>query len=101
MRLNRDATSTVGTQIQRNTQIYEDAEAPCPRPLAIALWAEAIQNPPYSRNTSDTPSRLRILIFGWPRDNFSYDPQDGGHHCRCCRWSFGTGIHCTQHPSLP
>src|SRR6266576_2958660 len=100
MHLNCDATSTVGTQIQRNTQIYELAEAPRPRPLAIARWHKAVQNSPYSRNTPDTPSHLRILIFGWPRDNLSYDPQDGGHRCRCCSWSFGTGIHYTERPSL-
>ena len=81
--------------MHRNTQIYERAEAPRPRPLAIARGHEAVQYPPYSRNTSDTPSPLGILIFGWSRDNLSYDPQDGGHRCRCCRWSFGTGIHCT------
>src|SRR6267154_848251 len=101
MRLNCDSTSTVGTQIHPSTQIYKLSEAPRPHPLAIARWDEDVQNPPYSRNTSDTRSPLRILIFGLPRDSVSYDRQDGGLRSRCCRWSFGSGIHWTQHPSLP
>ena len=50
MRPDCDPTSAVGTQIHRNTQFSEHAEAPCPRPLTIARWHEAVQNPPDSRH---------------------------------------------------
>ena len=54
----------MGTQIHRNTQIYKRTEAPHPRSLVIAHWHEAVQNPPHNRYTSNTPSPLRILVFG-------------------------------------
>ena len=68
----------------RYTETPKSANTPrhrAPRPLAIVRWHEAVQNRPFSRNASDTPSYLRILIFGWPRDSVSYDRQDGGHCC--------------------